>query len=152
MSDNHPVYTKMIVAVDGSEYSLRAAVTATRLAKHTRASLIVVTVMTIPDYIFVGSGMTPEVMDKIYSDSKKNAQSIVDNVVKMAKEAGLEASGEILNDSRSVVQTIVDFAEKNNADLIVVGTRGMGNLKRALLGSVSSGVATHAHCSVLIVR
>ncbi|MDG6934563.1 MAG: universal stress protein, partial [Nitrososphaerota archaeon] len=48
--------------------------------------------------------------------------------------------------------SIVDYAERQGADLIVLGTRGMGNLKRALLGSVSTGVATHAHCSVLIVR
>ncbi len=52
----------------------------------------------------------------------------------------------------SVVETIVNQAIKENADLIIVGTRGLGGFKRLLLGSVSNGVVSNAHCPVLIIR
>lgn len=146
------VYRRIVVAVDGSEFSLRAAAAAVNIGKKNGARILAVTVMTVPDYLLIGGNVAPQALDQIYTESRANAQSLVDNVVKMAKDSGLEAEGSVLTDSRSVVQAIVDFAEGQGADLIVLGTRGMGNLKRALLGSVSTGVATHAHCSVLIVR
>ena len=46
----------------------------------------------------------------------------------------------------------IDFAEKENIDLIVVGTRGRSGLKRLLLGSVASGIVNYAHCPVMIVK
>lgn len=52
----------------------------------------------------------------------------------------------------SVVQAITEKALEKGVDLIVVGTRGLGVFKRLLLGSVSKGVVSHAHCSVLVVR
>ena len=52
----------------------------------------------------------------------------------------------------SVVRTIVEYAEKEDVRLIVVGTTGRSGFSRALLGSVASGVAAHAKCTVVIVR
>jgi nucleotide-binding universal stress UspA family protein len=52
----------------------------------------------------------------------------------------------------SVVETIINNADKEGADLIVVGTRGLDGFKKLLIGSVSSGVISHASCPVLIVR
>jgi nucleotide-binding universal stress UspA family protein len=46
----------------------------------------------------------------------------------------------------------VDFAEENNIDLIVIGTRGRSGFKKLLLGSVASHVVTYAHCPVLVVK
>jgi nucleotide-binding universal stress UspA family protein len=47
---------------------------------------------------------------------------------------------------------IVDLAEEIEAGLVVLGSRGLGGVKRALMGSVSHSVVRHAHCSVLVVR
>jgi nucleotide-binding universal stress UspA family protein len=46
----------------------------------------------------------------------------------------------------------MNFAEKENIDLIVIGTRGRSGFKKLLLGSVASGVVTYAHCSVMVVK
>jgi nucleotide-binding universal stress UspA family protein len=50
------------------------------------------------------------------------------------------------------VDEILDLAEEVGADLIVIGSRGLGAISRALLGSVSESVVKHAHCPVLVVR
>ena len=52
----------------------------------------------------------------------------------------------------SVTGSIVQYAERENIDLIVVGTRGRSGFKRLLLGSTASGVVIHAHCPVMVVR
>jgi nucleotide-binding universal stress UspA family protein len=52
----------------------------------------------------------------------------------------------------SIEAAIVNFAEEEKADLIVVGTRGRTGFSKQLLGSVASGVVTYAHCPVLVVK
>jgi nucleotide-binding universal stress UspA family protein len=52
----------------------------------------------------------------------------------------------------SVTGSVVQYAERENIDLIVVGTRGRSGFKRLLLGSTASGIVTHAHCPVMVVR
>jgi nucleotide-binding universal stress UspA family protein len=52
----------------------------------------------------------------------------------------------------SIVPAVVDYAEKNGVDLIVTGTKGRSGLTKVLLGSVASGIVTHARCPVLIVK
>ena len=52
----------------------------------------------------------------------------------------------------SITGSIVQYAERENIDLIVVGTRGRSGFKRLLLGSTASGIVTHAHCPVMVVR
>src|SRR5215510_7284705 len=52
----------------------------------------------------------------------------------------------------SIIGSIVQYAEHENIDLIVVGTRGRSGFKRLLLGSTASGIVTHAHCPVMVVR
>jgi nucleotide-binding universal stress UspA family protein len=72
--------------------------------------------------------------------------------VKRANDQGMQAQSETLESVSSVVEEITHCAETKSVDLIVIGTRGLGGFKRLLLGSVSSGVVTHAHCNVLVVR
>jgi nucleotide-binding universal stress UspA family protein len=52
----------------------------------------------------------------------------------------------------SITGSIAQYAERENIDLIVVGTRGRSSFKRLLLGSTASGIVTHAHCPVMVVR
>ena len=58
----------------------------------------------------------------------------------------------VISSGYSVGQVIVDLAEKENVDLIVVGTRGMTGFKKMLLGSVALEVVTYSDCSVMVVK
>ena len=64
----------------------------------------------------------------------------------------LNVQTEVLLDIGSVTKGIVEYAEKNNANLIVLGTRGISGIKRMLLGSTASGVVTYSHCPVIVVK
>ena len=77
---------------------------------------------------------------------------IVGETESKAKKQGIHVKTEIPEAVSSVVETIINHATKESVDLIVVGTRGLGGFKKMLLGSVSSGIVSHAHCPVLVVR
>jgi nucleotide-binding universal stress UspA family protein len=64
----------------------------------------------------------------------------------------VKALAETILDVASAADSIVNYAESKKADLIVIGTKGRTGLKRLLLGSVASGVVTHASCPVLVTR
>lgn len=140
-------FSKVLVAVDGSEYSMNAAKYAISITRQFGSELIALHVIT-SDVSTVASAFLPQ-MEEI----KKNAQEYFDKI----RRKGEEASGDIqlrteLISSPSVVGGIIDFAEKENIDLIVVGTKGRSGLKRLLLGSVASGIVNYAHCPVMIVK
>lgn len=139
------MYKQILVAVDSSEYSERALAHAETLARAFDAQLSLV-------HVF------PSLTTKVGS-------SDYDIVLDERKEAGrqvLEAMQAKLEDRERVVPTklvegpeaeaLVNTAEAQQADLIVMGSRGLGAMAGVLLGSVSRQVARHAPCSVLIVR
>jgi nucleotide-binding universal stress UspA family protein len=91
-------------------------------------------------------------MEQYYKDSRARAEKLVGEVISGAKKSGVKARAELLDKPFSVVEDITSYARNENVDLIVLGTRGLGRFKKLLIGSVSSGVLSHAPCSVLIVR
>ncbi|MDG7001808.1 MAG: universal stress protein [Nitrososphaerota archaeon] len=146
---------RIVVPVDGSDNAARAGDAAIRIAKEQGAQLEVLHVVTISGLIVsspVGVG-TPSVnLSDYYEISEKEGRKLVDHVVERAKMNGVEARGEVLRSVSSPAYAITENAKGENADLIVIGTRGLGGFKKLLLGSVSSGVVTHAHCAVLVIR
>ena len=81
-------------------------------------------------------------------------QKILDNIQEKAKTVGIESKTKILMIPRTedTVKPILKYAEDEEIDLIVVGTRGRTGIKKMLLGSVASGVVTYAHCPVIVVK
>jgi nucleotide-binding universal stress UspA family protein len=86
-------------------------------------------------------------------EAKKEAQKWYDEVSAIAKKAGVvRLSAETILDAFSVADAIITYAERSNVDLIVIGTKGRTGLKKFVLGSVASGVISHAKSPVLVVR
>ncbi len=138
--------TTILLATDGSSEAELALTTAVALANTTDSELHVVTVA--PGYPSYGIRI-PEVLEQL----RKQAEAVLAEQVKKIREAGGEVVQEHLRVSvRYRAQQIVLVADDIGADLIVMGTRGLGGARRALIGSVSDSVIRHAPCPVLVVR
>jgi len=157
-----PFFKKILVAQDGSESSQRAAQAALELAEKLKADLVVLHAISSPTSYYHSTIASPTGMslpapsqheiDAYYAYARKVALGIVGETESKAKKQGIHVKTEIPEAVSSIVETIVNHASKENVDLIIVGTRGLGGFKKMLLGSVSSGIVSHAHCPVLIVR
>ena len=142
--------------MDGSESSMKAADYAVMLAKQNGAQLIALNVIVSQlgyEYSAGAFGLvTPNAIKNVLDKSKQEAQKWFDDIGKNAVTNGVKLSTEVVASPTSVVPAIVDYAEKNKVDLIVVGTRGRSGFTKLLLGSVASGVVTYASCPVMVVK
>ena len=146
-------FKRLLVAVDGSDNAIRAAKVAVSLAEKFGAELIVCHVIPTPSYSLAQAGMVATtILSDYFAAARKDAKKTVDEAVRLAEIEGVKAIGVIHDNMFSVVEAIVNLAEEKNIDLIVIGTRGLTGFRKLLVGSVSSGVIAHAHCSVFIVR
>jgi nucleotide-binding universal stress UspA family protein len=149
-----PEFKRLLVAVDGSDNAARAAKVAVTLAEKFGAELIVCHVIPTPSYSLAQAGVAgpATILSDYFAAARKDAKKVVDEAVRLAEMEGVKAIGVIRDNVFSVVEAIVSLAEERNVDLIVIGTRGLTGFRRLLVGSVSSGVVSHAHCSVFLVR
>ena len=146
---------RILLPTDGSETATHAATLAIEVAKRFGAELVVLHVIAVPAGRVAKAELHPSYDDDLkeyFASARKKADSIVDEVTRLADAKDVKTTHLIQEYSFSVVETILDQAVKSNVDLIVMGTRGLTGFKKILVGSVSSGVVSHAHCSVLIVR
>ena len=146
---------RILIPTDGSESATRAANVAIEVAKKFGAELIVLHVIAVPAGKVAKAELSPGYdaeLKEYFESAHKKADSIVNEVIRLAEAKDVKTTRLIQEYSFSVVETILEQATKNNVDLIVIGTRGLTGFKKLLVGSVSSGVINHAHCSVLIVR
>lgn len=142
--------SKVLVGIDGSDHSFRAAQYALEISKKYVAKLIAVTVMYMPaksrmsqqEAIEVGAGLSE--MDK--------AKTWFESFTQRAKENKIDLKTELVNSQRPVDYVILEYAEREGIDLIVIGTRGRSGLSKILLGSVASGIVTYSHSPVLVVK
>jgi nucleotide-binding universal stress UspA family protein len=141
---------KILLPIDGSESSIKAARYAVKIAKQEKAQIICIHAIGTPAYISEYRG--PLLLPAYYDDIKKLAQEWFAKVIEIAKRENIDVKTDVLLDVVSVVDTIVNYATNENVDMIVIGTKGRTALKRFLLGSVANGVVLHAHCPVLVVR
>ena len=137
-------FSKILVCCDGSKYSEKAIKTACDLAKKYNSAVILMHVVdkTKKSDILAGSEYT-----KIL---RKYAQETLDRAQKITKEQGIMP--EIITKEGNIAEEIISYSKASKTDLIIVGSKGLGAVLRFLLGSVSSKIADHALCSVLIVK
>ncbi len=136
-----------MVAIEGSQPSLDAAGYAIELAALTKAKLVFLHVVLLPQYI------TEEMRKRVGDELSARGKKILDEARDLARQGGVSPEGTVLETTTSIVTTICDFAERESADLIVLGTRtGTSAISKVMLGSVASGVTNNAHCPVFVVR
>jgi nucleotide-binding universal stress UspA family protein len=140
-SSSGHLLSRILVSIDQSENAKRALKAGIGLALQMHSDLLILNVVQIDRYGIQFGRMT-----------EKDAQQLVDRAVFSARDRGLPVKGIVKRAEVSTVEAIIKCAEEEKADLIVVGTRGVGGFKKLLLGSVSSGVVTHAPCNVLVAR
>ena len=149
-------FSKILVAIDGSEISMKAAVYAIDIVKKNKSHLIALTVLEISTPRRISSSFitAPTYGLKELEEKRKEAQQWLDKFEKLAaKENNVKLESEIIEDPISRVgSAIVGYAERENVDLIVIGSRGRTGFKKMLLGSVASDVVTYAHCPVMVVK
>lgn len=145
---------KILLAVDGSACSDAAVEEVKKRPWPAGSEVKIITAVETP--MIVGVGVEPwpmEYFEELQKSARGAAMTVIDDALRKLNEASdktLKISHEIIGGPAK--QVIVEEAGTWGADLIVMGSRGLGVWNRLLLGSVSSAVVHHAQCSVEIVR
>ena len=142
------IFMKILLATDGSEPSEIAARTALDLAKRLDSEVHVIHVAPEHPYVRAYYDLRHQEEEE---GLRREDQRMLDEYVDHLRKAGGTVAESYLRVGEAAKE-IVEVAEELGVGLVVLGNRGHGRIRRALMGSVSMGVLRHAHCSVLIVR
>lgn len=140
------MYTKILLATDGSENAKRAANEAAGLARELSSHVILVYIINNPPS---QSRMVKANFD-VHSLLEEDAKSEIKHTINIFEKDGLAYTLKVAIGDPAA--EIIEIAEKERADLIVIGSRGLGAIKGVFLGSVSQKVTHHAKCPVMIVK
>lgn len=149
------LFSKILVPIDGSEYSFNAAEYAIQISIKDKSHITLLSIL--PSKLMYGdsSGLfgaiPPHYFKKYKNEAKKWFNQIIDKIKKDRLQIE-EIKTDVITTPLSIVSAIIEYAEKDDTTLIIMGTRGITGFKRMLLGSIASGVVTYAHCPVLVIR
>lgn len=136
------MYKHILLAVDGSAWSVHAKEAAAALPNGGGSEILVLHIREIE--VTRGEHAT---------EDSDDAMILVDSVVADLRGRGLKVTGEARNaTSGQVAPSILAVAKEFNADIIVMGTRGLSDFSALLVGSVAHKVINHAECAVLVTR
>ena len=142
------ILKQILIATDGSESAEKAASFGIEIARLSGAKIYAVYVIdTTPYYSIPLDQLWPK---DIYEQFEKIGHEITADVEETTKAAGLEAESIVLKGDPA--ERILNFAEEQNVDLIVVGAHGISKFERLVIGSVSEKIVRHAKIPVLVVR
>ena len=158
MRENH--FSRVLVAIDGSTSSMHAIDYAISIAVKNDSQLIILYVIDFYKYTHLSSSiiLAPTFGSEKYLEEKSEAEKLMNKIKENFKlkindnTKSKKLKTEIVEGAKSVATTIIEYAELENIDLIVIGSRGRTSFKKLLLGSVSSNIIKNAHCAVLVVR
>ncbi len=141
---------KIVVGTDGSPSSMKAVAEAVRLAGATGAALHIACAVRTPQDLLIMNPMGTPISADWAEQALADATAAVARAAEVARQAGASAEGQVLTGEPA--GALIGFVEEINADLLVLGSKGMKGPARFLLGSVPNRCAHHAPCSVMIVR
>jgi len=145
------MFNRIVVGTDGSETATEAVRTAIELAKLSDAKLEIVSAYEpIPQQRLKdeAEGISGDVSYAV--NPREDVQFILDKAAAEAKKEKVDVVTHPLEGDPA--DAILDVAEENNADLVLVGNKGMTGAKRFLLGSVPNKISHHASCDVWIAK
>ena len=138
------LFSKILVAIDGSESAKKAFATSIYLALISKCKIDVIHVVSCK------FGGDSDASLELVEDLKIEANSMLKEYTKIALEKGIHP--EFILEIGDPANMITEIVNSNDYDLIVLGTRGMSPVKELFLGSVSMKVIHHAKCPVMVVR
>jgi nucleotide-binding universal stress UspA family protein len=143
--------TKILLATDGSEEARQAAQAAAELSKDTGSEVHVTYVLPSPRELRGHHTYSKEVMKSVLEQAEGDAQSFIEEQAEQIRASGGKVAETHLQTGEPDKE-IVRLSEELGAGTIVIGSRGLGAVRRALMGGVSESVVRHAHCPVFVVR
>ncbi|HEX5978865.1 MAG TPA: universal stress protein [Nitrososphaeraceae archaeon] len=148
-------FSRILIGIDGSDESMKAAEYAVSITKMYDAELFAINVLTSDiGYAYSSPGVEspPLTVRETILIAEDEAKLWFDKIKEKANKKEVKIKTELIVAKRSILQTILEYAEEQTIDLIVVGTRGRSGIKKMLLGSIASGLVTYAPCPVLVVK
>ena len=156
--DNNKI-SKILVPIDGSELSRRAADYAIFLSSKLGTELCIIHVLNnIPYEHNVGTyGLydieTPDEIKQILQEERDITKEWFDEIKASANKKNIQViKTELVATRSSIESAIASYAERNRVDLIVIGPAGHSGFKKLVLGSVASGVIKHSPCPVMMIK
>ncbi len=137
---------KIVVGYDGSEHAKAAIEFLKKLKEFNEAEIHIVTVIDLAQLYSYGV----EIPQSVFENIKKHSEDELKKVVEEIKSAGGKAVAVLIEGSPA--DAILDYAQKIQADMIVVGSRGLSTFKGLLLGSVSAKLVRESKLPVLVVK
>jgi nucleotide-binding universal stress UspA family protein len=142
---------KILTPIDRSGYKEKILAYAVSLGKAWGAELTVIHV--IDPGRGVPGGRVKEKEREREEEAKRQAEVLVLNTIDpLIRKEGINIKKEVIEESDTVEKAIIDYAKKNNIDVIVIGTKGMTAVEEYFFGSVANAVIHHAHCPVFAIR
>jgi nucleotide-binding universal stress UspA family protein len=142
------MFERILLSVDGSSDSEKAARLTGELARIHGSQVLVVHGRDLP--VLAPSAPAPPQVERW--ETAQDARRLVDAAVSELRAAGVNVRGRVLPGQGRVGQKILEAAEAEGADLIIVGSRGMSRIEEMMIGSVSHKIIHMAKCPVLLVR
>jgi len=158
MQEKH--FSRVLVAIDGSTSSMHTIDRAISIAMKNNSQLVILYVIDVYKYPYLPSSiiLAPTFGSEKYLEERNEAEEQMNKIKEKYKQKiknnidFKELKTEIVEGAKSAATTIIEYAESENIDLIIIGSRGRTSFKKLLLGSVSSNIIKNAHCAVLVIR
>ncbi len=145
------MFSKIVVALDGSEYAAKALDIGIEIAKRFGAALTLVHVVPSASALITSPEVsTAPIMLDLSNELYQSGKRILDRGVEKAQAEGVPTATVL--EHGDVSDHIISVAENEKADLIVIGEKGLGSVTRFFLGSIANKVTYNALCPVLIVK
>jgi nucleotide-binding universal stress UspA family protein len=154
---NDNIFSKILIPIDGSTNSMKAIDYAVDLADKYKSELLALHVLySQSGFAFhketVAGAITSSSLNDLNLDAKQEAEKWFKEINEKAEKRKVQIKTEVVFTVISIVEGILTYAEKEDINLIIIGSKGKSGWKKLIVGSVASGISTYAHCPILIVK